>query len=346
MKLIKKVIGVDISKDDFKIRFGTLDQNMDQRVSKAFTFTNNPSGFNQLLKTISKVHYFNSENPSSNEVPVWFVMEATGVYYENLAYFLEKNKFSVSVILPNKMKYFSKTVENKSKTDAIDAANQTMFGLEKPLRAWVAPTESLKELKELTREYLSIKESIIIQKNKLHAKTYSYQANKEIVKRLEQHKFFLIKQLKQVLDQIKKLIKANSELHAKIKTITTIKGVGLITVAIAIAETNGFDLITNKNQLASYAGYDIVLNESGKYKGKSTISKKGNSNLRRAFYMPALCAARFNDKLKAFYIRLCKTKANKKIALIAVARKLLLLVYFLWKKNECFIQGYPNIKNN
>lgn len=344
MKLIKKVIGVDISKDDFKIRFGSLDQNMEQRISKAFTFTNNPSGFNQLLKTINKVHYFNSVDPSSKDVPIWFVMEATGVYYENLAYFLAKNKFSLSVILPNKMKHFSKTVANKSKTDAIDAANQTMFGLEKPLEAWVSPPEIFKNLKELTREYLSIKDSISIIKNKLHAKTCSYEANKQTVERLEQHKNFLRKQLKEVLAQIKILIKSDSTLFEKINKIITIKGVKLITVVIAVAETNGFNLIKNKNQLASYAGYDIILDESGKHKGKSIISKKGNSNLRRAFYMPALSAARYNNNLKAFYIRLCKTKVNKKIALIAVARKLLLLVYCLWKKNECFYQNYPNTK--
>lgn len=344
MKLIKKVIGVDISKDDFKVRFGTLDQNLEQKLSKCFVFANNPKGFNLFLKTIQKVHYFNSEDAASMEVPIWIVMEATGIYYENLAYYLAKNNYLLSVVLPNKMRSFANTLENKSKTDAIDAANQTIFGLEKPLKAWTAPPEIFKELKELAREYLSIQESISIIKNKLHAKSHSYQANKGTVKRLKQQKGFLTKQLKEVLDQIKKLIKSDDELSQKINNVTTIIGVGLITVVTAIAETNGFDLIKNKNQLASYAGYDIVQNESGKYIGKTKISKKGNSNLRRAFYMPALSAARYNKKLKELYIRLCKTKANKKIALIAVARKLLLLVYFLWKKNETFNPNYDNIK--
>ena len=85
MKLIKKVIGVDISKDSFMIRFGTLDQELKQTITKPFKFANDPKGFNQLLKTIRKVHYFNSEDSSSKDIPVWFVMEATGVYYEELA---------------------------------------------------------------------------------------------------------------------------------------------------------------------------------------------------------------------------------------------------------------------
>ncbi|MBK6538873.1 MAG: transposase [Ignavibacteria bacterium] len=93
-------------------------------------------------------------------------MEATGVYYENLAYFLTENKFSVSVLLANKVKNFSKTLENKSKTDDIDAAIQTQYGLEKTLKAWTPPSGIFRELKELTREYRSIKESITIIKIK------------------------------------------------------------------------------------------------------------------------------------------------------------------------------------
>jgi transposase len=344
MKLIKKVIGVDIAKDSFTIRFGTLDQELNQSVSKPFKFANNLKGFNQLLKTIGKVHYFNSEDISSKDIPVWFVMEATGVYYENLAYFLAKHKFSLSVVLANKVKNFSKTLDNKSKTDNIDAANQTQYGLEKHLKPWLAPTETFKELKELTREYQSLKESLSSIKNKLHAKNYSYKANKETVKRLNQHKKFLEQQLKQVKDQIKKLIKSDNELNERINTVVTIKGVGLMTVVTVLAETNGFDLFKNKNQLTSYAGYDIVQDQSGTHKGKTKISKKGNSNIRRALYMPALSAVRFNKKSKQLYIRLCKTKVNKKIALVAVARKLLILIYCLWKKNEKFIQNYPNVK--
>lgn len=344
MKLIKKVIGVDISKDSFTIRFGTLDQELKQAISKPFTFKNNPAGFYQLLKTISKAHYFKSEELSSKDIPVWFVMEATGVYYENLAYFLTKNKFSLSVVLANKVKNFSKTLENKSKTDDIDAANQTQYGLEKTLKAWVPPADIFKELKELTRESQSIKESITRIKNKLHAKSYSYKANKETVKRLNQHKKFLQQQLKQVNNQIKDLIKSDKELNEKINTVATINGVGVMTVAKIVAETDGFALIKNKNQLTSYAGYDIVQDQSGTHKGKTKISKKGNAEIRSALYMPALSAIKYNKKSKQLYIRLCKTKANKKIALIAVARKLLLLIYFLWKKNEKFIQNYPNIK--
>ena len=344
MKLIKKVIGVDISKDSFTIRFGTLEQELQQKISKPFKFQNTPKGFNQFLKTISKVHYFDSDDISSKDSSIWVVMEATGVYYENLAYFLVKNKFSVSVVLANKVKNFSKTLENKSKTGDIDAANQTQFGLEKILKDWEPPPLIFKELRELSRESQSVKDSITRIKNQLHAKSYSYKANKETVKRLNQHIKFLKQQLKQITIQIMELVKSDKELYERIITVSSIKGVGQMTVIKIVAETNGFALIKNKNQLASYAGYDIIHDQSGTHKGKTRISKKGNKQIRSSMFMPALSAIKYNKKAKQLYIRLCKTKANKKIALIAVARKLLLLIYCLWKKNEKFIQDYPNIK--
>ncbi|MBK8381689.1 MAG: transposase [Ignavibacteria bacterium] len=71
------------------------------------------------------------------------------VYYENLAYFLTENKFSVSVFALIKVKNFSKTLENKSKTDDIDAAIQTQYGLEKTLKAWTPPSGIFRELKSL-----------------------------------------------------------------------------------------------------------------------------------------------------------------------------------------------------
>ena len=344
MKLIKKVIGVDISKDSFTVRFGTVDIEMTQAVSKPFAFKNNRAGFKELLKTISKVHYFNAEDLSSKDIPIWFVMEATGVYYENLAYFLTENKFPISVVLANKIKNFAKTLENKSKTDDIDAANQTLWGLEKPLKAWDPPSKVFKELKELAREHQSITKSITQIKNKLHAKGYSYEANKETVKRLNQHKKFLQQQLKQVKNQMMAMVESDNELNEKIKTVASINGVGVMTIIKVIAETDAFALIKNKNQLASYAGYDIIHDQSGTHKGKTKISKKGNAEIRSALYMPALSAIKYNKNLKQLYIRLCKTKASKKIAIIAVARKLLLLIYCLWKKNEKFIPNYPNVK--
>lgn len=333
MKLIKKVTGIDISKDSFTVCFGTLDDTLNQKISKSFTFPNDNKGFKTLIKSVNNIDVFRSED---KDIPLWFVVEATGVYYENLAYFLAENNFSVSVVLPNKTKHFFKTLKNKSKTDSLDAEGLTQFGLEKQLDRWQAPSPVFKELKELTRELSSVTTIITQLKNKLHAKEHSHNANEQTLKRLNQQIAFFKKQQKLIEQQIKDLVKSDKDLDDRIKKIITAKGIGFQTAVTVIGETNGFELIQNQRQLTSYAGFDPRQNQSGLFKGKTTISKKGNKNLRTAVYLPALSAIRFNESLKALYKRLCISKNNKKIALVAVARKLLILIYTLWKKNQMY----------
>ncbi len=337
MKLIKKVTGIDISKDSITVCFGVMNDECTKKFSKSFTFSNDKKGFKKLIQSANNIDVFRSED---NITSAWFVLEATGVYYENLAYYLAENNFKVAVIVPTKTKNFFKTLENKSKTDKLDAAGLAQYGLEKDLKEWKAPSLVFKELKELTREYNHTKELRGQLKNKLHAKEYSHKPNDETVKRLNQQIKFFDKQIKQILQQIKTLVDSDEDLKSRIKKVMTAKGIGLITVVSIVAETNGFDLIENCKQLVSYAGMDIIQNQSGTINGKTRISKKGNKFIRNAVYMPALCAARFNENLKHVYKRLCISKSNKKIAVIAVARKLLILVYTLWKKDEEFMLNF------
>jgi len=207
MKLIKKVVGIDISKDSFTVCFGTLNCELKQKISKPFKFDNNVKGFKKLLSTMCKVDYF-ADSQSESSLPttaVWFVMQATGVYYENLAYFLSEANHSLSVVIPNKIKNFAKTLENKSKTDNLDAATITSFGLEKQLNAWKAPYKIMKQLKELSRERLSLIKMINQVKNKMHAKNHSHKPGKETLKRLNKHLSLLKSQLKDINLEIKNL---------------------------------------------------------------------------------------------------------------------------------------------
>lgn len=343
MQYIKTVVGLDISKDTFTARIGTLDNQLKQNIFKACSFNNDIKGFMKLLSWTRKTCQnlkISIDNDAHNKLQ--FVMEATGIYYENLAYFLsEENKF-VSVILPNKIKNFGRTLETKSKTDDIDAAIITQFGLEKTLQRWELPSPNFKKLKDLSREHQNIKRLSTIVKNQIHAKKHSHSPDIETMKRMKEQLKLHNKQLKQIMIQIKQLIESDDELNSRIKRIQTIKGVGLITIISVIAETNGFALIRNIKQITSYSGMDIVQKQSGKFEGKTRISKKGNKHIRSALYMPALSACRYNENMKRFYIKLIIRKKVKKIAVIAVARKLLILIYTLWKNNSEYIPNYQN----
>lgn len=333
IEIIKQVVGIDVAKDTLAVCYGTVDMHQQQHKTSTVMFANNLKGFKELMSFVKK-------NRGSLKSPLYFVMEATGVYYENLAYFLNDKQQKVVVLLPNKAKNFAKTLEIKSKTDKLDAQMITQFGLERKMDTWHVPSPLMKAIKALTREHQSKKEIAAQIKNQLHAKEYSHQPLKESMKRNQAVLSVLNKQIKEIEQQIKELVNQDGDLNDKIDKIDKIEGVGFMTIVSIIAETNGFALIENAKQLASYAGLDVIYNESGLKKHKTTISKKGNSYLRKAVYMPALSAIKHNLKLKQFYIRLVIKKNIKKVALIAVARKLLLLIYTIFTKNVNYVPNY------
>ena len=331
--IVKSIIGVDISKDSFDVCFGTLDNALQQKFPGRAKFPNTQTGFRKFVTWTLK-------HQPTDETSLWFVLEATGVYYEALAYYLRDHGYQVAVILPTKMKHYTKTLEIKSKTDALDARAISQFGLERPLTKWTPPSPQLRRLKELTREHDALQEHATALKNQLHAKHHSHQPGGATLRRLEVQLELLERQLADVEHEMHAIVESDSDLNGRITNITSAKGIGFITAAKVIAETGGFALLRNQKQLASYAGFDVVLKESGTRRGKPAISKKGNSHLRRAVYMPALTAIRCNKHLKEVFLRLVRTRGNKMIALTAVARKLLCLIFTLWKSGKPYDPNY------
>jgi len=163
---------------------------------------------------------------------------------------------------------------------------------------------------------------------------------KDTIRRLRQEIKLYNRHTKEIEAGIERLLKSDSQIWAKIQNIAKVKGVGLMTIAKVLAETNAFALIRNGKQLTSYAGFDVVLKESGKYKGKTKISRRGNRHLRMSVFMPALSAIKSNPKMKVYYDRMLERGKPKKTAVIAVARKLLLLIYFLWLKETEYDPAY------
>lgn len=333
MIAVKQVVGIDISKDSFDVQFAITDEKQQQRFVALAQFRNTLPGFRKLSRWAKKM-------VGTSTAPLWFVMEATGVYHEHLAYYLAEQNQQVAVVLPTKMKNYVKSLDIKSKTDRLDARAIAQFGLERMLQPWQPPSTQMRLLKALVREYDTVIEQLTKIKNQLHAKDHSYQPAMQTLARLRaQHKLYEA-QLKTIEGEIRALVEGDDDLHARISNITTAQGVGFMTTVRVIAETNGFALITNAKQLTSYAGFDIRIKQSGLRSGKPSISHRGNSNLRRALFMPALAAARFNPTLRRFYLRLVQTKANKMVALVAVARKLLCLIYALWRDNAPYRRNY------
>jgi transposase len=143
-------------------------------------------------------------------------------------------------------------------------------------------------------------------------------------------------QITEVEMEMREVTARDLELTKKLGYLESIPGVSFISVITVIAETSGFALINSGKQLTSYAGYDVVMKESGTYRGKTRISKKGNRHIRAVLHMPSMTCVRVNPTLRTFNQRLKPNKVKPMVALVAVQRKLLILMYTLWKNEEYY----------
>lgn len=231
----------------------------------------------------------------------------------------------------------------KSKNDTIDARGLAQMGAERSLPFWQRPSESIYMLRSLCREHASLQDKLTEIRNQIHALDHAYMKNTRSYKRLESQLKFFKKQEETTKKDIEKTIRNDKELLAKVENITAINGVGLISVATVIGETNGFAQVEKQGQLVSYAGYDVVEKQSGKRHGKTRISKKGNSHIRRVLHFPALNVVRCGTAPFApFHQRLMDNGKLKMQAYTAVQKKLLVIMWALWRKNERFDPKHIN----
>jgi transposase len=324
---LKYSVGLDISSKKIDASICVIDQDQSIKYKSSCSFSNTKTDFLKLSHWINKWSVDKS-------IPVVVCMEATGVYHENCAYYLSNNSFHLSIVLPNKAKKYLQSLGLKSKNDKIDAKGLARMGAEQKLSLWTRPADVYVKLRSLTRQYQSIQETITAEKNKLHAEELSAISSKEVIKQIRSLIRFLENQKIKIEHAISSCIKSDKEIKFKIDNICQVRGLSILSVATVIAETNGFDLFYNYKQVVSYAGYDVVENQSGTHHGKTKISKKGNSRIRRILHMPSLTAiGSEGTNFKQLYLRVYEKTGIKMKGIVAVQKKLLLTIYYLWKKN-------------
>lgn len=337
MEILKQVLGIDVAQKELVVTLGRMNEDLSIDLYSHKVFRNTNSGIVSMIKWVKKL--------TISELPVSYVMEATGVYHQKLAYYLDENSFEVSIVMPNKISNYMRTLENKTITDKSCSAAITQFGLERKLERWQRPDPLYKKLQQLTRERDQIVTERVMVKNMLHAEETEAESNSSSVKRLKARIKFLSKQENEIKQEIENYIKNHADLKRDIERICTIPGVGQLTAVIVLAETNGFELIRNKKQLTSYAGLDVKEKQSGtSVKGKPRISKKGNTALRKAMHLPALSAIKHEEKFRELFARLVSRHGVKMKAVVAIQRKLLELIYLLHKNQTEYQPNYENEK--
>lgn len=328
-KYFRQCVGIDISKDKFTACLYMYDIGSDAGCcTESVDFPQSKTGFNQLVKW--------SRRESQKGFPLPYLMEPTGTYYEKLAYHLYKIGQTVYLVLPNKARKFCEYEGIKTKTDPMDARCLSLMGcVSRKLRPWTPPKAIYRELRQLTRLRADLSKMKTQLLNHMESVCHMESVDKDVRKCYEKLLDNVMKQLDKNAKDIDTKVAQDGELEERVKRIATVNGIGVHTVVCVVSETEGFHLITNRKQLASYAGLDVVARQSGKDDPGHKISKKGNANIRAALYMPALSAARCNRQMKDAYGRICaKHQDARMIGVTAVMRKLLLLIYTLWKNGE------------
>ena len=325
----RQCVGIDISKNKFTACLYMYDRASDVGChTKSIDFSNTKSGFNQLVKW--------SRKEALKDCPLSYLMEPTGVYYERLACHLNKIGQTVYVVLPNKARNFCEAEGIKTKTDAMDARCLALMGcVSRKLKPWSPPAAIYRELRQMTRFHADLCEVRTSVSNRMEALDHMESGAKSVRRNCRK----LLHEIDVLIEKngkdIMKRAADDKELEEKVKRIATVKGLGEATIVCVIAETEGFHYIKNRKQLASYAGLDVKSYQSGNEDPRHRISKKGNAHIRAALYMPAIVAAQYNKQIKAAYDRICQRHPDgKKIGVVAAMRRLLLLIYTLWKNGE------------
>jgi transposase len=335
-QIFKYSVGCDISKDTFNVCILEIDQEMQNKVKASHKFKNEKKGFKEFEAWVKK--------HKKHDVPTGFYMEATGVYYENLAWYLFEQEYNVFVLLPYKTKHYLKSIGIKSKNDKIDAQGLALMGAQQKHNPWRPHSKSIYTLRALTRQHENLNKLKTSLGNQLHANEHSAVKNAIVKKQLNATIKLLDKQLDELSEEISNLIDTDEKLNEKYSHIDPLRGISKLSWATIIAETSGFETFENQRQLVSYAGYDVVENQSGKHVGKTKISKKGNSRIRRILYMPSLVSVRFKEPvIYNLYQRVTERTGIKMKGYVAVQKKLLVLIYHIWKNDKAFQSGYSKI---
>ena len=337
--MLKQAVGLDIAKDKVAACFAQQERDKAFRIRSTRSFRTDAAGLQQLGQWID-------QQRGAASCPLVAHLEATGVYYEETAYWLYEHGYALSVSLPNKTKAYARSLNHKSKTDAIDASMLAQMALERDLMQWSPPSPNMLTLKRLCRERIELQHDRTVMRNRLHAKKAAHAAEADSLERAAAMLAFLHEQLKAVEKAIAQAVAADAAVQARVVKLRSIKGVGLLTAATILAETDGFALFHSKAQVVSYAGLDVVQEQSGTSLNRpGHISKKGNAHLRRALYFPALTAVRHEPELTELYDRVVRRTGINMKGVVAVQRKLLVLLYTLTKKDTVYDPQYAQKQN-
>jgi transposase len=315
-------LGIDIAKATFQVallRDGKL---------RHHTFPNTEPGFAQLQAWLAK-HGVNHLHAC---------MEATASYGDELAHFLHQAGHRVSIVNPARIKGYAQSELQRNKTDKLDASVIARFCDRQEPEAWTPPPAEIQHLQALTRRLQALTEMRQQESNRLE------QAGKQAI--IRESLLKIIATLDEEIARLRQLINEHIDQHPGLRQerdlLLSIPGIGEKTATWLLSEVQ-VQNYSRARQVAAHAGLTPRHHESGKrVGGRTPMSKTGNARLRRALYMPAVVAKRYNPIIKAFCERLNERGKRPMEIIGAAMRKLLHIVYGVLKSGKAFDPSFAS----
>ncbi|MBZ0309900.1 MAG: IS110 family transposase [Anaerolineae bacterium] len=320
-------IGVDISAQTATVVWGT----QADQLSKPLTIPQTHQAWHQLTDRLL------TQTPDPETCLV--VMEATGTYWMQMALYLHEAGFALSVINPIRSRYFARLRLQHTKTDAVDARLLAHLGMVMPLPRWTPPPPIYYELQQRLAYRDDLVATRVQERNRLHALKHQAAIIVSVQHRLETHIHYLSQQIEALDHEIETLLSSPHAWSASAAFLLSIPGIGVNTTAWLLTATLNFAACQTPEEAVAFAGLAPHARQSGTSLQTTQVGHGGHARLRRALYLAALVAVRFNPVLRLFYQRLLARGKPKKVALCAAARKLLHLAWAVVTK-QCFFD--PN----
>ena len=311
---IGATVGIDVSKDrlDVVLRREEREQ---QRVC-----ANSAAGFLELHRWLST----HGIQPQQTQV----ALEATGSYSDAVALFLYEHDYLVSVLNPAVLVDYRNSVNVRSKTDALDARLLARYARERRPRLWKPLPPEMQTLRFLLARREDVQHMLQQERNRLHAG----RLDSWIRTRVQQHVTQLDKELRAVWKRTMDHLKAHPSLKRMWRRLQTIKGIGPIAAAYLLAEVGEIERFDDPRALVSLAGLAVKRHDSGRsVHGRPKIDRHGRTGLRRILYLCAVSALRWDPHMQRFAARLQARGKPLKVVQVAAMRKLLHIVYGVWK---------------
>lgn len=214
--ILKQTVGIDCSKDELVCCFGVLTGDLHIQLPATTCVANTPPGIEELLTWVDTL--------AAATASLVFVVEATGVYHQKLAYQLHRQGRHLSVVLPYRAAYFTKTLKVRTVTDRSACQALARMGLEKKLDLWSPPQQVFSQLKQLTRERKRLKDQMTVLNNQQHAAQIAMETLPGHRQRLVQQLALCHRHVRAIENEIKALIAREETLTRQFRYVCSITG--------------------------------------------------------------------------------------------------------------------------